>query len=65
MLKKYMGIGLLILGILVLVISLSADYIGLGKAAHPVIGWKQLLGAVLGLAFAIAGFILTRIKKLR
>ena len=61
--KKYMGIGLLIIGILIFVISLSADYIGLGKAAHPVIGWKQLLGAAFGMILVIAGFILTRIKK--
>lgn len=63
MVKKYLGISLLIIGILVIVISFSADYIGLGKSAHAVIGWKQLLGAALGLILAIAGFILTRINK--
>jgi len=51
--KRTIGIGLVVLGVLVLIGSLGADVLGLGGA--PGIGWKQLIGAGIGLIVAIAG----------
>jgi hypothetical protein len=51
--KRTIGIGLVVIGVLVLIGSLGADVLGLGGA--PGIGWKQLIGAVIGLIVAIAG----------
>lgn len=45
--------GLIVLGVLLLIGSLGADVLGLGGA--PGIGWKQLVGAGVGLIVAIAG----------
>ncbi|MDI6770440.1 MAG: hypothetical protein QMD04_12315 [Anaerolineales bacterium] len=61
---KTIGLALLIIGILVLAVSLLADYLGLGSG--PVtFGWKQWLGAGVGLVVALAGlgFILRRKKS--
>jgi len=59
---KTIGIALIVMGALVLVISLLADYIGLGSG--PVgIGWRQLTGAGVGLVVAIVGVVLTLRKK--
>lgn len=51
---KQLGIALIALGILVVTISLAADAIGVGVETG-VIGWKQQLGAVAGLAVAAVG----------
>jgi hypothetical protein len=52
---------LIIIGILALAGSLSADLLGLGVASEA-IGWKQLLGAGVGLVVALVGVFLT-LKK--
>ncbi len=51
--KRTIGMGLIVLGVLLLIGSLGADVLGLGGA--PGIGWKQLVGAGVGLIVAIAG----------
>ena len=59
---KTIGIAFVVIGILVLEISLLADYIGLGSG--PVeIGWKQLIGAGVGLVVAVVGVVLALRKK--
>ena len=49
---------LLVAGILIFLVSATADTLGIGGA--PGIGWKQIAGIVLGVAVAAAG-----ITKLR
>jgi hypothetical protein len=58
--KKTMGIVFLILGVLLFLVSLTADSLGIGGA--PGVGWKQITGAVVGVAVAAAGMVLRRAK---
>jgi hypothetical protein len=58
--KKYIGFGLIIIGILVLAGSLSADLLGLG---HSPIGWIQWLGAGIGFIIAVVGIFISLTKK--
>ena len=51
--KRTIGIGLIVIGVILLIVSLAADYLGIGGA--PGIGTKQLLGAGVGLVIAIVG----------
>ena len=52
--KKTIGYALVALGAAMQVISLSADFFGLGK--HPeIIGYNQLLGAAIGLIVILIG----------
>jgi len=55
--SKTLGIILLIAGILVLAASLLADAIGIG-AQPGFFGWKQIVGAVVGLAACVAGLVM-------
>jgi hypothetical protein len=52
--KRMVGFGLVIIGSLMQIISLSADYLGIGQDP-TVIGWKQLLGAAIGLVVILVG----------
>ncbi len=54
--KKTIGIVLLVVGIILLVLSLTADMIGIGGA--PGFGYKQLLGAIAGVVIAVVGYVL-------
>ena len=54
--KKTMGIALLAVGVVVLIGSLAADPIGIGGAAG--FGYKQIIGAVVGVIAAVVGFVL-------
>lgn len=56
--KKYTGISIIIIGAAITIISLIADVIGLG-GDPSVIGWKQLLGAGVGVVIIAAGLWLT------
>ncbi len=58
--KKTGGIVLLVVGIVILVLSLLADPIGLG--AGQGFGYKQIVGAVIGVIVTIVGLVLTRKK---
>ena len=51
--KKTIGFLLIILGVVVLVVSLTADVTGLGEGTA--IGWKQILGTVAGVIIALDG----------
>jgi len=52
--KKTIGIGLVVVGVIVLIVSLAADSFGIGGT--PGIGWKQLVGAGVGVIIAVVGF---------
>ncbi|MGB7539848.1 MAG: hypothetical protein WBM17_14995 [Anaerolineales bacterium] len=59
--KRNLGIAMIVAGVLLILVSLLADTIGLG-ANTAVIGWKQILGAVVGSALGIGGFFFMRQK---
>ena len=59
--KKYTGISIMIIGAAIAIISLIADFIGLGNDPS-VIGWKQLIGAGVGLVIVAVGLWLA-LKK--
>jgi uncharacterized membrane protein len=54
--KKTIGIALLVVGVIVLIVSLAADPIGIGGADG--FGYKQIVGAIVGVIVAIVGFVL-------
>lgn len=54
--KKTMGIALIIIGVVLLIGSLTVDMIGLG--GHVGFGRYQIAGIVLGVLVAGAGFVL-------
>lgn len=56
--KKTIGIALIVIGVVVLVVSLAADVLGFGEAA--VFGYKQIIGAVAGVAIAVIGIFYFR-----
>lgn len=58
--KRTIGIALLIVGILIILGSLGAGYIGLSGSAA--IGTKKLLGAAVGVIVGIVGVYLTASK---
>ncbi len=58
--KRTIGIILLIVGILIILGSLGAGYIGL--SASTVIGTKKILGAVVGVIVDIVGIYLIASK---
>ena len=55
---KKLAVASVVVGLLLLLLSLVADRIGLG--ASPGVGWKQLVGAVVGLVLAGAGAVMLR-----
>jgi hypothetical protein len=50
----------LVAGVLLFLVSLSADAIGVGEGTG--IGWKQIVGAVVGVVIAAVGMVLLRKK---
>ena len=54
--KKTTGIALIGVGVVLLIVSLSADMIGIGGDAG--FGRYQTIGTVAGVIVAIAGFVL-------
>jgi hypothetical protein len=58
--KKIAGIILLVLGIIILVVSLVADFVGIGGS--PVFGYKQIIGVIAGVIAAAVGLFLA-LKK--
>jgi hypothetical protein len=59
--NRNLGIAILVIGILIILISLLADVISIGATAG-VMGWKQILGAGIGLFVCIAGIVISRRK---
>ena len=53
--KKTIGIALLVVGVVLLIVSLTADMIGLGV---PGLGLKQIAGIVGGVVIAVVGYYL-------
>ena len=51
---------LLVVGVLVLLVSLTADSLGVGEGTG--IGWKQITGAVIGVVIAAIGMLQMRKK---
>ena len=49
---------LLVVGIVVFLLSLLADALGIGEGTG--IGWKQILGSVVGLVVAAVGIVQMR-----
>jgi hypothetical protein len=60
--RKIIVYGLIIIGILILAVSLSADLLGIG-ASPSGIGWKQWLGAGIGFIVAAVGVFLFLQRK--
>jgi len=50
----------LVAGVLLFLVSLTADAIGVGEGTG--IGWKQILGAVVGVVIAAVGMVQLRKK---
>ena len=61
---RLFGLALAAVGIVVVAVAALADQIGLGEA--DAFGWKQILGVVVGVVIAVAGFVIaTRGEKHR
>jgi len=56
---KQNNVIILVCGVLLFLVSLTADTIGLGGA--PGLGWKQITGAVIGVVLAGVGIV--RLRK--
>jgi hypothetical protein len=54
--KKNIGIILLVVGILIIVVSLGAGYLGL--SASQTLGTKKIIGAVVGVVIDVVGIYL-------
>jgi NADH:ubiquinone oxidoreductase subunit 6 (subunit J) len=62
--KKTIGIILVIVGAVGQIFSLSADFLGIGNDPATV-GWKQLLGAGVGLIVILVGvYFLSTVKSM-
>ena len=59
--KKTSGVVLIVVGVIVLLVFLLADFLGIGSDPTTV-GWIQLLGAAIGLVVAIVGIVLATRK---
>ncbi len=61
--KKITGIILFVVGLIVLIMSLAADFIAFGLiGASPGFGIRQIAGTILGVVIAAVGLVLI-IKK--
>ena len=49
---------LLVIGVLLFLVSLTADMTGLGEGTG--VGWKQITGAVIGVVIAVIGVVRLR-----
>jgi len=56
--RKGLSLILIVIGIIILLVSLLADMIGIG--GYPGIGYKQIIGAIVGAVIAVIGFIIPR-----
>jgi hypothetical protein len=54
--KKTIGIILLVVGVVLVVVSLTADMIGIGATAG--FGYKQIAGSIVGVLLTVAGFVM-------
>jgi hypothetical protein len=56
--KKTWGFIITVVGIIILLLSLFGDLIGIG--GYPGLGYKQMIGMIIGVIIIIIGFILHR-----
>jgi hypothetical protein len=61
--KKTVSVVLLTAGVLLFLVSLTADSLAIGGA--PGIGWKQISGAVVGVVLAAVGMVKLRSRSER
>lgn len=62
--KKIIGYGLIVIGAIMMMVSITADVIGLGQ--DPLnFGWKQILGAGAGLVVANVGMWVLVIRRVK
>lgn len=54
--KRTLGVILLVVGVIVLLVALGADVVGLGSS--QAFGFKQIIGAVVGVVVAAVGGVL-------
>lgn len=52
------AVSLLVAGVLLFLVSLTADTIGIGEGTG--VGWKQITGAVIGVVMATIGMVRLR-----
>ncbi len=52
---KNRGVILLVVGVLLFLVSLTANYLGIGS--YPGIGWKKMSGMAVGVVIAALGMI--------
>jgi len=58
---KSFGVLLIVVGVIILAVSLLADVLGFGSDLSA-IGWRQQLGAAVGLVVAVVGIFLAARK---
>jgi len=56
--EKTLGLVVLVIGVLLFLVSAFADALGIGGS--PGIGWKQILGVIVGVAVAAYGLMKMR-----
>ena len=54
--KKITGMVLLVAGVVVVIVSVAADYIGMGGFSG--FGYKQITGTILGIVMIVVGLVL-------
>ena len=59
--RRTQGLVMLVFGVLLFLVALAADPLGIGSA--PGLGWKQIVGAVVGVVLAAAGMSMQRAAK--
>ena len=59
--RRSLGSALVAIGIILAAIAGLADQIGIGD--EEAFGWQQIGGVVVGLAIAIAGLVMTRLRN--
>jgi hypothetical protein len=55
---RVFAVSLLVFGVLLFLVSLTADTIGIGEGTG--VGWKQITGAVIGAVMATIGMVRLR-----
>lgn len=62
MMRRMIGIALIVVGDIVLIVSLAADGLGIGTEA-PIIGPLQIAGAIGGIVIQLVGIVLSQVES--
>ncbi len=62
MIRRIIGIALIVLGDVALIVALAADSLGLGMAPE-VIGWKQISLTVAAIVIQLVGIVLSQVDS--